>query len=128
MCIRDRTITDIRQGANSDFDSFKNKAEFVGITPWYIESTNEILYWEGSPYGSPSISLSGIRADGSKAGWVSAFGSFDKCKSTSFKTREVGETSKPCTIAATKGEPVTGARYEGDTTSDYYKSPVVWQK
>ncbi|MCA0436391.1 MAG: hypothetical protein LCH98_07865 [Actinobacteria bacterium] len=122
------TVTDIRKGANSDFDGFSNKAEFAGVTPWYVESTNEIVYWEGSPYGSPSISLSGVLADGRKAGWVSAFGNFEKCKSTSFKNRAVGESSKPCTIAATKGEAVTGARYEGDSTSDYYKAPVLWQK
>lgn len=122
------TVTDIRQGANADFASFKNKEEFAGVTPWYIESTNEIVYWEGNQYGSPSVTLSGVRADGSKAGWVSAFGNFDKCKSTSFKTREVGDKAKPCTIAATTGAAVTGARYEGDSSSDYYKAPVVWSK
>lgn len=122
------TVTDIKQGTNADFATFKNKDEFVGVTPWYIESTNEIVYWEGSPFGAPSLSLSGVVADGRKAGWVSAIGGFEKCKSTSFKSREVGEKSKPCTIAATKGEAVTGARYDGDSTSDYYKAPVVWQK
>lgn len=122
------TVTDIRQGSNADFASFSNKDKFVGVTPWYIESTNEIVYWEGSPYGSPNITLSAILADGRKAGWVSAFGDFDKCKSTTIKDREVGATFKPCTIAATKGEAVTGVRYEGDSSSDYYKTPVIWQK
>lgn len=122
------TVNEIRQGTNADFATFKNKAEFVGVTPWYIESTNEIVYWEGSPYGSPSLQLSGVIADGRKAGWVSAVGGMENCKSTSFKNRDVGEKSKPCTIAATKGEAVTGARYDGDSTSEYYKAPVVWQK
>lgn len=89
------TVTDIRQGTNADFATFKNKDEFVGVTPWYIESTNEIVYWEGSPYGSPSLSLSGVVADGRKAGWVSAFGGFDKCSAPRSRSARWARSRSP---------------------------------
>ncbi len=38
----------------------------------------------------------------------------------------VSATRKPCAITAASGGDIVGVRFEGESSSDYYKNPVVW--
>ncbi len=122
------TVTRIRKGVNSDFDVLKNAAQFAGYTPYYIESTDEIVWFEGNRYSLPSVA---IQPSGTgEIGTVVTYGGFTACRSATYDTTVsiVGAVRKPCDIAvAGSGGRVTGAAYDGPSSSAYAKSPVTWR-
>ncbi|HRW19908.1 MAG TPA: hypothetical protein P5181_13800 [Dermatophilaceae bacterium] len=124
------SVVEIRKGTNADFSQLKNASEFAGLTPFYLESTEEVVYFSSvGKYGSPdSISLDPVGGPGARVANIISFGGgIGNCKSTTYERPIVaGATRKPCTVTAAKTGEVIGASYDGSSSSDYHKSPVTW--
>lgn len=131
------TVTKIEKGDPKIFDKLKNKADFKGLTPYYVFTQNKILTSEGKKdSGSPtSPIIYGALKDGTDAGKVISFGGNLGCASAYFEDSVVGSTVTKCTVTLAKsGEQVVGVKYEGDdnlyetySANPYVKNPVVWR-
>ena len=121
------TVNEIRTGTAKDFANLKNAADFADHTPYYLESTNRILAFEGNRHTVLNADLDPI-GEG-RIGSLIAF-NFDACTSTSYSLIDpiIGATREPCQVTAgVDGGTVTGAKYNGESSSSpYYKRPVTW--
>jgi hypothetical protein len=116
------TVTAIEKGAEADMAAFGEKAK--GMTPYFIKMKVENV--GGTDLSYASLKLDGVLEGGAGAGVILVGDIPDKCDNEAapaeFKTK--GASYETCALSATKGAPVTGAKFdEGDAYSD---SPVVW--
>jgi hypothetical protein len=121
------TVVEIRKGSEADLAKLENAAKFKGYTPYYIESENEIVFFEGARYSLPRVDLDPVGTG--RTGSMFSIGGFEACKSSNFDTgvSPIGAKSKPCDIGVgVNGGVVTGARFDGESSSDYAKKSVTW--
>lgn len=138
------TVTKIVAGDPADLAKFKDAAKYAGQTPYYIFADNKLTSLSKPTAGMSAPSLDAQLKDGSDAQKLIVFGSFDKCKGTSFETTgkgddlsyQVGSVSTTCTIfLAPKGDAISSVSYDDPRFSyanysdnKYRDNPIVWSK
>lgn len=132
------TVTKIQKVDPKIFEKLKNKADFKGLTPYYIFVDYKLIAVEGNTETGGTLTpvITGVLKDGSDAGVAIGFGGgLEGCEDKFFEDNKVGDTATLCytALAETKGAPVTGAQWEGDDYADgsgpknkYRDNPVVW--
>jgi len=132
------TVTKIQKVDPKIFEKLKNKADFKGLTPYYIFVDYKLIAVEGNTETGGTLTpvITGVLKDGSDAGMAIGFGGgLQGCEDKFFEDNKVGDTATLCytALAETKGAPVTGAQWEGDDYADgsgpknkYRDNPVVW--
>lgn len=116
------TVTAIEKGAEADMAAFGEKAK--GMTPYFIKMKVENV--GGTDLSYASLKLDGVLEDGAGTGVILMGDIPGKCDNevapSEFKTE--GASYETCALSATRGAPVTGAKFdEGDA---YSSSPVIW--
>ncbi|MEN3614230.1 hypothetical protein AAH979_32350 [Plantactinospora sp. ZYX-F-223] len=116
------TVTAIEKGAKADMAAFGEKAK--GMTPYFIKMKVENV--GGTDLSYASLKLDGVLDGGAGTGVVLIGSIPGKCDRESapkeFTTK--GASYETCSLSATTGTPVTGAKFdEGD---EYRDGPVVW--
>ncbi len=140
LAIVDAKVTKIQKADPKIFDRLKNKADFKGLTPYFIFAEYKLISIEGNTETSGSLTpvISGVLQDGSDAGMAIGFGGgLAGCEDKFFQDNKIGDTATLCytALARTTGAPVVGAKWEGDDYVDgtgarnkYKDNPVVWTK
>ncbi len=140
LAIVEAKVTKIQKADPKIFDRLKNKADFKGLTPYFIFAEYKLISIEGNTETSGSLTpvISGVLQDGSDAGMAIGFGvGLAGCEDKFFQDNKIGDTATLCytALARTTGAPVVGAKWEGDDYVDgtgarnkYKDNPVVWTK
>jgi len=140
LAIVEAKVTKIQKADPKIFDRLKNKADFKGLTPYFIFAEYRLISIEGNTETGGSLTpvISGVLQDGSDAGMAIGFGGgLAGCEDKFFQDNKIGDTATLCytALARTTGAPVIGAKWEGDDYVDgtgvrnkYKANPVVWTK
>jgi hypothetical protein len=138
------TLTGVVAGMEADLSEFKDAAKFAGQTPYYVSVSHRLDSLSKPSAGISEPKVTAQLKDGTEAQSLIVFGSFDKCKDTSFETSGTGDTLSlaagstkiSCQVfLAPAGDEITHVAYEDSrftyakySDNLYLKNPVLWSK
>lgn len=121
------SVLDVRELDPSVFDQYSNAADFAEYTPYAITFQQQWLY--DIPEGSDPVTtdLFPIMADGTDAEYLTGQFGFGAAKNTcGLQLPEYDEETKTlvsCIIGLSKDQPITTAKYNGETYMSFIASP-----